>query len=272
MRGHTVSTLDGVAVAVLVHLTVTRRQGMQPEPQSSHLSDIGFSDNEGDDDHEQDNNAGDYSARMEELFDDTEDEDGGRGGMGAENEDEEDIGGFVYSGADAEVIQGTYKQQLRDVLGPDHDGDDELEERIMNGPFGHEAEGADHHLFTMDGIPVSTELSFSRNGLLYSSFLFSMSKSFRTTRHPLPRRQPLSHLHRLGCLRLCQTAPHPSLRNPSCTLPSHAYAPTRLRPRGCHLFQAWAPFNRTPEKRRPLSLHTSLLYPLCRRQPICAQG
>ncbi|KAK7687015.1 hypothetical protein QCA50_009514 [Cerrena zonata] len=38
-----------------------------------------------------------------------------------EDSDEE---GFFYSGVDADNVQGGYKEQLRDVLGPDHEGDD----------------------------------------------------------------------------------------------------------------------------------------------------
>jgi len=70
--------------------------------------------------------AGDYSTQMEELFDGEED-----AGLGGEehkpdDEDEEDDEeeGFFYTGVDAVG----YKEQLRDVLGQDEDGEDEINE------------------------------------------------------------------------------------------------------------------------------------------------
>lgn len=63
--------------------------------------------------------GGDYSTRMEELFGGDEQE------HGRESEDEEE---FVYDGVDANQVTGTnYREQLRDVLGPD-DTSDVLEE------------------------------------------------------------------------------------------------------------------------------------------------
>lgn len=60
--------------------------------------------------------GGDYSTRMEELFDSDEDEHGGDSG----DEQEE----FLYDGMDAEQVTGTnYREQLRDVLGPDDTSD-----------------------------------------------------------------------------------------------------------------------------------------------------
>ncbi|GJE92724.1 WD40 and Vps8 domain-containing protein [Phanerochaete sordida] len=67
-----------------------------------------------------DDHLGDYSTRLEELMSDDEPSDD----RGQEDEDEEDEGeGFFYNGVDAEP-SGTYREQLRDVLGPDHEDDD----------------------------------------------------------------------------------------------------------------------------------------------------
>ncbi|KAF9241625.1 Golgi CORVET complex core vacuolar protein 8-domain-containing protein [Melanogaster broomeanus] len=74
-----------------------------PSPSiSSHDEDV-------DEDHQ-----GDYSKRMEELFDGDEEHE-------AEGDEEE---GFIYDGVDAEQITGNnYREQLRDVLGPDDTSD-----------------------------------------------------------------------------------------------------------------------------------------------------
>ncbi|OJA11702.1 hypothetical protein AZE42_02090 [Rhizopogon vesiculosus] len=59
-----------------------------------------------------DDQGGDYSTRMEELLSD-EEEDG-------DAQVDEDEGGFVYDGVDADQVTGdNYRDQLRDVLGPD---------------------------------------------------------------------------------------------------------------------------------------------------------
>ena len=59
-----------------------------------------------------DDQGGDYSTRMEELLSD-EDENG-------DAEADENDGGFVYDGVDAEQVTGdNYRDQLREVLGPD---------------------------------------------------------------------------------------------------------------------------------------------------------
>ncbi|KAF8906501.1 Golgi CORVET complex core vacuolar protein 8-domain-containing protein [Gymnopilus junonius] len=60
--------------------------------------------------------AGDYSSHMEELFNEDDAE-----FNSPTNESEEE---FVYSGADAEAAV-SYSAQLRDVLGQDHEGDEE---------------------------------------------------------------------------------------------------------------------------------------------------
>ena len=75
-----------------------------------------FSDTEADG--QDDDHFGDYSTRLEELMSDDEERPPGQDTA----EDDEDEG-FVYNGVDAEP-SGTYREHLRDVLGPDHDEDD----------------------------------------------------------------------------------------------------------------------------------------------------
>ncbi|KAF9465048.1 hypothetical protein BDZ94DRAFT_1117445, partial [Collybia nuda] len=80
-----------------------------------------FSDNGGsDEDHE--DHVGDYSTRMEELFDE------GEGDSDSHNQDDEDDDeeGFLYTGVDAADVSTGYRDQLRDLLGPELT-DDELE-------------------------------------------------------------------------------------------------------------------------------------------------
>jgi vacuolar protein sorting-associated protein 8 len=88
-----------------------------------------FSDTEVDG--QDDGHLGDYSTRLEELMSDDE-------GHSGDQEDSDDDEGerFVYSGVDAEPA-GTYREQLRDVLGPDHDDDDaydplEVEQDVLH--------------------------------------------------------------------------------------------------------------------------------------------
>ena len=82
--------------------------------------DFNLSDNEGDDSPEP--GLGDYSARFEELISDGEDGEG----HGIDEDEDADEEAFVYSGVDSDP-SGGYREQLRDVLGPDHE-EDELEE------------------------------------------------------------------------------------------------------------------------------------------------
>ena len=83
-----------------------------------------FSDDEADD---RDDQGGDYSARLEELMSD--DDEHGKNGNGVDEEDEDE--GFFYTGVDAPPA-GSYREQLRDVLGPDHDIDDTEEPEVDN--------------------------------------------------------------------------------------------------------------------------------------------
>lgn len=84
---------------------------------------LDFSDNEEAED--SNDHGGDYSTRFEELMSDEE-----HGSDHAGSDDDEE--GFVYNGVDAEQ-GGSYKDQLRDVLGPDHeeDGSEEEVERSL---------------------------------------------------------------------------------------------------------------------------------------------
>ena len=59
---------------------------------------------------------GDYSAHMEELFEGDEAESNPPG-----EETDEDEADFIYSGVDADTSSVSYKAQLRDVLGQDHE-------------------------------------------------------------------------------------------------------------------------------------------------------
>jgi len=88
---------------------------------------LGLSEYEGEDD-----NVGDYSTRMEELFE----EDDGDEETGEDDDDEE---GFLYTGVDANDSTGDYCSQLRDVLGPEA-GEDQTEELEIERSLLHDAE------------------------------------------------------------------------------------------------------------------------------------
>jgi hypothetical protein len=59
---------------------------------------------------------GDYSAHMEELFEGDE-----TGSNPPGEETDEDEADFIYSGVDADASSASYRAQLRDVLGQDHE-------------------------------------------------------------------------------------------------------------------------------------------------------
>ncbi|KAJ3548648.1 hypothetical protein NM688_g5266 [Phlebia brevispora] len=93
----------------------------------SHTPDhLELSDVEEDD--AQDDHGGDYSARLEELMSDDEEHPSNVNGAEHDEDDEE---GFFYSGVDAKPL-GTYREQLRDVLGPESDLDDAEEHTVEN--------------------------------------------------------------------------------------------------------------------------------------------
>ena len=75
---------------------------------------------------------GDYSQRMEELFNDTDDESKDDGEDELTDEEE----GFLYTGMDAEDSSVGYRQQLRDVLEQNEDEEynsnaDEVEHSLV---------------------------------------------------------------------------------------------------------------------------------------------
>lgn len=87
-------------------------------------------------------NEGDYSARMEELFDSDHDESFEHNGhFGLSDDDENARFGL---GEDSSRMKETYKDQLKDVLGSDHEedvegeaDDDELEEKEVENSLVH---------------------------------------------------------------------------------------------------------------------------------------
>ncbi|TFY83559.1 hypothetical protein EWM64_g450 [Hericium alpestre] len=102
----------------------------------SRLPSLDFSDDVTDD-IEQDDHPGDYSTRMEELFDD--DEEVEHKDVSEDEVDSEEDGGFVYNGADAEQADGTYDDRLRDILGADPEDDDEVDEVEVERSLLHDA-------------------------------------------------------------------------------------------------------------------------------------
>jgi vacuolar protein sorting-associated protein 8 len=52
-------------------------------------------------------------------------------------EDESDDEGFLYTGVDADVVSGGYREQLRDVLGDEHDDDDASANEVENSLLHH---------------------------------------------------------------------------------------------------------------------------------------
>lgn len=95
-----------------VHLQDADEDGASTIRQPS----LHFSDNEDDDDLNE--HTGDYSSRMEELLSEGEESD--------TPDDEDELGdeGFLYTGMDAADTSTGYGDQLRDVLGPDHEDSD----------------------------------------------------------------------------------------------------------------------------------------------------
>lgn len=64
--------------------------------------------------------AGDYSTRMEELFDEE---------IEGDHDDDED--GFIYNGVDVVDNSTGYQERLLDVLGSDHNEDDRSELDVL---------------------------------------------------------------------------------------------------------------------------------------------
>lgn len=102
-------------------------------------SPFDFSDDGADGD-SHDEHPGDYSTRFEELMSDAE-----NGTAGHEDSDEE---GFLYTGVDADELQGGYREQLRDVLGPEHE--DDLEEVEVERSLVHDVEENEKFAASLD--------------------------------------------------------------------------------------------------------------------------
>lgn len=88
--------------------------GRSLTPEHLNLSDL-------EEDEDQDDHGGDYSARFDELMSDEDEHVGDANGVEHDEDDGDD--GFFYNGVDSEP-SGTYREQLRDVLGAEHDLDD----------------------------------------------------------------------------------------------------------------------------------------------------
>lgn len=109
---------------------------------------------------------GDYSARMEELFDSDQDE-SFEHSRHIELSDDEGNAGFGH-GEDSSRTKETYKDQLKDVLGSDHEedvegeaDDDELEEKEVEKSLVHDSRHAvesDHSAFLGDDSLVSAPI------------------------------------------------------------------------------------------------------------------
>jgi hypothetical protein len=113
---------------------------------------------------------------MEELLSDGDDEHG-------DAETDGDDGGFVYDGVDADQVTGeNYRDQLRDVLGPDDSYDDSEEQEVEQALL-QESNSASNDL--PRDVPVSR---VTPRGLDMYSCMCSMLISSWTSalQHPLP--------------------------------------------------------------------------------------
>lgn len=95
----------------------------------------------------QEDHGGDYTTRLEELLSDGEHD------SDAQSEDEEEEG-FCYTGVDAD-LSTTYKDQLRDVLGPDHEEDEAEEVEVEHSLLQEVAENEDFAAAMEDEARVS---------------------------------------------------------------------------------------------------------------------
>src|ERR1700722_10955718 len=90
------------------HLDEDQASTIRPTPDD-------LSDNDDDDD-DDDRYAqdGDYSSRIDEFLSEGDVDEG-------DDDDDDDDTDFLYTGVDAQLSSETYRDQLRDVLGPEHD-------------------------------------------------------------------------------------------------------------------------------------------------------
>lgn len=103
---------------------------------STDAETIRLTEHDDDDDENEFTYPGDYSSHMDELFDGDDQDVSDQRDSGETSEEEDD---FVYSGVDADA-PAPYRDQLREVLGQDHDEepgievldtDDTLNENIL---------------------------------------------------------------------------------------------------------------------------------------------
>jgi hypothetical protein len=141
------------------------------------LLDLGQSPTfSGNEEEVEDDQVGDYTTRMEELLSDGDDEHG-------DAETDEDDGGFIYDGVDADQITGdNYRDQLRDVLGPE-DSYDESEEQEVEQVLLQESSSASNEL--PRDVPVSCGMPHGLDtySCMCSVLIFSWTSALQ---HPLP--------------------------------------------------------------------------------------
>jgi hypothetical protein len=231
-------------------MQAVERNGALPSRRTS----LDFSDDGNDDDAEEllDVHAGDYSARMGELFDDDDDGDGDASGTRnghdphgfAESDDDEgDV--FVYDGKDAEpqASKQSYRDRLRDVLNDEdaEEGEEEEEEErqvehllVRNGTDAHSSPSilADVDefpvrsvLFTSSRVPNNEALD-ACTGCAHS---IQPHLSFCPTTRPTAPRPPRPP-PRPDVSPLSQQAQRESWHVRSYTRPFRASAPSRPRP------------------------------------------
>lgn len=106
------------------------------------------SDSDGEEVSQDDHSGGDYTTRLEELLSDADNTSPSH----TDNDEEEE--GFFYTGVDAGPAP-TYKEQLRDVLGPDHEEDEQDEVEVEHSLFREVAENEAFATAMDDEAPVS---------------------------------------------------------------------------------------------------------------------
>lgn len=134
--------------------------------------EFNLSDNEADD--APDTGLGDYSAVFEEVMSDGEDEGGHANG------DDEEEEGFVYSGVDADP-SGGYREQLREVLGQDHEEDELEDEQEVERSLVHEVAENEKFAATIEdeaGVSGPTYTRYSPGELMSIIERTSMSRYY----------------------------------------------------------------------------------------------
>lgn len=228
------------------------------------LSDeLHFSDSESGDSPEVDAEAdgvGDYSTRFDELMSDGEDEEADP------DDDEDEGGGFVYAGVDSDPTGG-YRDQLRDVLGADHE-EDEVEAEEVERSLVHEVEENEKFAATIEdeaGVSSSIVCLAVHACLRCWWTHFSMCKCCPRSSHNLFCLLRLLCLLRLqaGCrVTLGMGRPlTPLSQDPIYTLRSPDCVQLRLSPLARRLLRARPPC--TPISTSPCLLRRRIS-PLCR--------